>query len=162
MHKILVPIDGSDHSLKALHIACDLAGKYRACIVLLHVLAEHKTASQILDMPLSRKFSPTLFAALQNDLQTDAKPLHKKRLRAIGSNLLKIATAKASRLGLETQLLPLASGDPAQNIIAAQKLTGASTIVMGSRGLPVSLIDHEQSVSQTVFANADCTCISVK
>ncbi len=39
MHTILVPVDGSDHALKAITIACDLAEKYGGRVALLHVLA---------------------------------------------------------------------------------------------------------------------------
>ena len=58
--------------------------------------------------------------------------------------------------------LPLATGDPVENIIEAHKLTGASTIVMGSRGLAPCVENINNSVSHQVFARADCTCISVK
>ena len=34
---ILVAIDGSGHSKKALEFACDLANKYAACLTVLHV-----------------------------------------------------------------------------------------------------------------------------
>ena len=36
--KVLVPVDGSPHSGKAVELASDLASKYEAEIVLLHVL----------------------------------------------------------------------------------------------------------------------------
>ena len=36
--KILVPVDGSAHSIKAAELASDLAAKYGAEILLLHVL----------------------------------------------------------------------------------------------------------------------------
>ncbi|MGI9462359.1 MAG: universal stress protein, partial [Aestuariivirgaceae bacterium] len=36
--KILVPVDGSPHSVKAVELASDLASKYGAEIILLHVL----------------------------------------------------------------------------------------------------------------------------
>ena len=38
MSAILVPVDGSTHSLKALRIGADLAEKYGGRMVLLHVL----------------------------------------------------------------------------------------------------------------------------
>jgi len=38
IEKILVPVDGSPHSVKAVELASDLASKYDAQIILLHVL----------------------------------------------------------------------------------------------------------------------------
>ena len=37
--KILVPVDGSAHANRAVDCATDLANKYRAKIILLHVIA---------------------------------------------------------------------------------------------------------------------------
>ncbi|MCF6200473.1 MAG: universal stress protein [Hyphomicrobiaceae bacterium] len=162
MFKILVPMDGSNHALKALHIACDLAIKYQARIVLLHVLSPDKNASDILDLPISRKFSPLLFARLQLAFEKSSAPLEPALLQKVGHNILKVAAARVHRLGVESEHLPLAIGDPAENILSAYQLTSANTIVMGSRGLDPAQNPNNNSVSHTVFAKADCTCISVK
>ncbi len=162
MHKILVPVDGSDHSLKALHIACDLASKYDAQILLLYVLASDKSASQILDLAITSKFDPELQANLANIAEQAPGPLSEAVNEAVGKQILKIAAGRTNRVGVETQILAIASGDPAENILTAHKLTGASTIVMGSRGGKWSTLSSFGSVSNKVFANADCTCISVK
>ena len=39
MERILVALDGSEHSDKALDLASDIAGKYGTELVLLHVLS---------------------------------------------------------------------------------------------------------------------------
>ena len=162
MHKILVPIDGSDHSLKALHIACDLATKYEAHILLLYVLAIDKSATEILDLSIASKFDPELQANLINIAEQAPGPLSETLNEAVGTQILKIAAGRAKRVGVETQIMAIASGDPAENILSAHKLTGANTIVMGSRGGKWSTLSSFGSVSNKVFANADCTCISVK
>jgi len=162
MHKILVPMDGADHALKALHIACDLAEKYQARIVLLHVLDPGRTAGEILDLPVSRKFSPPLFATLQLAFENSHHPLEKSCQEDVGNNILEVAAARIHRLGLEAEYLPLATGDPAENILSAYQLARANTIVMGSRGLDPAKSPNHNSVSHAVFAKADCTCISVK
>ena len=162
MHKILVPLDGSDHSLKALHIACDLAHKYDAHIALLYVLTNDKPANEILDLSIASKFTPELLADLHNSSGKEPKSLDETQMEAIGQQILKIGELRAKRVGIETQILAIASGDPAENILMAHKLTGASTIVMGSRGGKWSALSSFGSVSHKVFAKADCTCISVK
>ncbi|MCP4933702.1 MAG: universal stress protein [bacterium] len=162
MHKILVPLDGSDHSLKALHIACDLATKYDAHIFLLYVLPNDKLATDILDLTIARKFNPELQAKLTNIATQAPGPLSETLNETVGKQILKIAASRAKRVGVETQILAIATGDPAENILAARKLTGANTIVMGSRGVKRSTVSSFGSASNKVFANADCTCISVK
>ena len=162
MHKILVPIDGSDHSLKALHIACDLADKYRAVINLLYVVDPYKSADEILALPVARKFTPKLMATLENSSNQELGSLSETDLEAIGHRILALAAKRVERLGIETKILPLASGDPAENILTAYKLVAAGTIVMGSRGGTDTGFSPFGSVSQKVFAQANCTCISVK
>ena len=40
MERILVALDGSEHSEKALDLASDIAGKYGAELILLHVMSD--------------------------------------------------------------------------------------------------------------------------
>lgn len=48
MSTVLVPMDGSDHAMKALHIACDLATKHGGRIALSNVLSEDVDATDLL------------------------------------------------------------------------------------------------------------------
>jgi nucleotide-binding universal stress UspA family protein len=161
VYKILVPVDGTDHSMKALHIACDLADKYKARIILLHILTKGKKAQDILDLAISGMLDPKLKVELRNLADKGSDPLSIGLLKEIGKNILEIATGKVHRGGLETEVLAIAEGNAAENILIAHKLVAASTIVMGSRGIRGST-PEEASVSHTVFAKAECTCISVK
>jgi len=162
MYKILVPLDGSDHSLKALHIACDLAHKYRARLILLHIIDPNKKAAELLALPIHGKFPPALSAALHKAGSNNLFPLDPELLEQTGHSILKIAAARIKRLDLDYQILPLATGNPADNILTAHRMVAASTIVMGTRGLPPDRHKPDDSISRTVFAKADCTCISVK
>ena len=162
MYKILVPVDGSDHSLKALHIACDLADKYKARIILLYVLDPYKAAGELLELPIARRFSPELLAILQKSIDEELGSLSTHNLETIGQKILEIAANRVERLGIEAHVMAIAAGDPAENILSAYKLVSASTIVMGSRGGKWSSLSSFGSVSNKVFARADCTCISVK
>ena len=162
MHKILVPIDGSDHSLKALHIACDLADKYGACISLLYVLDLKKLASEFLSLTIAAKFESELKTQLQTAADKPREPVPEDVLRRVGATILQNAASRAHRFDIKTEIMPIAEGDPAENILIAHKITSAGTIVMGSRGGNFSSLSSFGSVSHKVFAKADCTCISVK
>jgi len=163
MHTTLVPVDGSTHSLKALHIACDLTAKYGGRIMLLHVLRENMGADELLALGIANAFGPKLTAALQEAANKASGPAPKSLLVAVGKKILDQAAGKVRRLDLEFKILEMVVGDPAENILIAQKQTGASTIVMGCRGVS-DRTDASSfgSVSNTVFEKAVCTCLSVK
>ncbi len=162
MPAILVPVDGSVHALKALHIACDLASKYGGQVALFHVLAHGKSAKELLRLPAAKGFGPKLTAMLEKSVENSSPKLPDNILKAIGEKILNEAAAKVHRLGLETNILSMESGDPAESILVAAKRAGANTIVMGCRGVSDAESSSFGSVSQTVFQKADCTCISVK
>lgn len=161
MHKILVPVDGSGHALKALQIACDLADKYGGQIVLLHVLAGRRQAGELLALPVASMFSAKLkevLAAVDGKLA----PVPDSVRKAVGEAILKHGEERVTRRGIEVEALDLESGDPADSILLAHKRVGATTIVMGCRG--ASKAEHSSfgSVSHKVFEQATCTCLSVK
>lgn len=167
MHTILVPVDGSVHSMKALTIACDLAQKYGAEIALLHILAKGKTAKDLIDLAAANTFGPKLMTALKKADEQDLGPAPEQVLRIVGEKVLEQAQAKVERVKLAVRVLEMGAGDPADIILNAQQTTGANTIVMGSRGIPGGANSSDGgnsfgSVSQRVFEKAPCTCLSVK
>ena len=62
---ILVATDGSDHAEKAVDLAADIAGKYGAHLVLLHVLLRDISAGDVLAMPLAKGLSDDMTAELE-------------------------------------------------------------------------------------------------
>ncbi len=135
MSVILIPVDGSTHSLKALHIACDLADKYGSDIALLNIIA------------IGRNDHP---------LNVDEADIVR------GQQILERASVGAELRGIACNVLPIEKGDPAEAILISAKKLSASTIVMGCRGTTNGSGGSFGSVSQTVFARSECTCISVK
>lgn len=162
MHTILVPVDGSNHALKALHIACDLAEKYGGRIALLHVLNHGRQAGELLDLEIAYLFGPKLKSALGSAAENSGAPTPEHLLELVGKKILDQAATKVKRCGLEAVLLPMDMGDPAECILEAAGRTGANTIVMGSRGIGSSQTSSFGSVSNRVFEQASCTCLSVK
>lgn len=162
MHKILVPIEGSDQSLKALRIACDLAAKYDGSIALLYVLAEGKGGRELLALKGAKMFGPELRAALQEADLKGVNQVPNELRKKIGSWVLEQAASKVRRLDIAVEILDIEEGDPAAFILMARNRIDASTIVMGSRGVSGQHAATFGSVSQKVFEKADCTCLSVK
>lgn len=135
MTGILVPFDGSKHSLKALHVACDLAEKYENKLFLLYIIQ--------LDAPCK---TPDVSPETYKNAQT----------------IIRKAAAKAKHRRVDYDILDFEYGDPATGILATSKRIKPSTIVMGCRGLTAADAEIFGTASRAVFEHAECTCISVK
>ncbi len=162
MHNILVPVDGSLHALKALHIASDLAEKYGGRIFLIHVISKEKNVKDLLNLAIADKFGPTVRKRLAEFTDDGNSSVPKALLRAVGEKILEQAVGKVRRLGLDVEVMEMEEGDPVEAILIARKRTGANTIVMGARGVSTSGNASFGSVSHKVFEKAPCTCLSVK
>lgn len=142
---IVVAIDGSEHSKKALQLACEMASKLEGKLHLIHVAqTPHQNKTLVLGAA-----SVTVHASRQE-------------LEQIGRKVLDAAKELLDKSGctqFETEVL---TGNPAKAIIKAAEEKKADMIVMGSRGLS----DFEGlmlgSVSHKVNQFAPCTCVLVK
>lgn len=110
--RILVPVDFSGPSLRALDYAVGRARESGAAIILLHVLQPLYALGR-------------LEAAALRSLKTDARRHFKHRLD----------TLAARRIGGKVPFTPwLLEGDPAKVIVDAAAKTGTDLIIMGSVG----------------------------
>lgn len=146
---ILVPVDGSEHAAKAVTFAADLAQKYEANIVLLHVVSDWGTGR------------------IPDELRGYARLEHvevtERDLRQAAANeILNRAEAQARRHGAAQIEAVLDEGDVAAKILDRAKAQGADLIVMGSRGLGDLKGLLLGSVSHKVSQLAECTCVTVK
>jgi len=172
---LVVPTDGSSHSKKAIDLAADLAGKYDARMVILHVLMRHTSESDIQTlckenaMPdsLAKKFEDLrdnyvemaaasyepgpIFIIIPDDL-----------LKEAGTLILDNARQRAESKGIKDISSHIIDGTPADVIIAAAEKEDADMIVMGSRGLGNVAGVLMGSVSHKVSHLSKCTCVTVK
>jgi nucleotide-binding universal stress UspA family protein len=132
--KILVPTDGSEHALKAIEIASDIALKYAATIYLLHVV------------------SPPVI------LHEAAFPAMEEMQRALeedGKKIIEEAERETKKLGVKDVRSTVSQGDPASRIIEFARTEGVDMVVIGSRGLSGMKGFLLGSVSHKVFHLAD-------
>lgn len=170
---ILVPIDGSDHAGKAVAIASDLATKYGARLVLLHVISGDKVPEELLRFAQSENLPK--IKTVQHVERLEATP-HGPVGMAVGAQeqvdrhavmleiaerLLDEAKGVAEQHGVDTIDVVTAEGDPAERILESSHREQADGIVMGSRGLSDIKGAIVGSVSHKVCHKADCTCITV-
>lgn len=142
---ILVPVDGSDHSRKALELACELGKKQGAKLHLLHI-AQPPTGKRVLTL-----------GAASIAMNADSEQLEKAGKKVVGS-----AEDIARGHGFDKVSVSVAGGDPASRIIAYAKDKDVDMIVMGSRGLSDLSGLLMGSVSHKVSHLTSCTCVTVR
>ena len=171
IRKILVPVDGSPSSVKAVELAADLASKYDAGIVLLHVLLRghmpeglkkaieievgtHKSvADNLVNMPQQ------ILARVGDKKDTQ---LTLEELDYIGKHVLSRVSTIARDKGITDVEERVEEGSPANVIIDTANNIKADMIVMGSRGLSDLKGMLVGSVSHKVSHLAKCTCVTVR
>ncbi|MCK5273483.1 MAG: universal stress protein, partial [Alphaproteobacteria bacterium] len=170
---ILVPTDGSDHANKAVRIAGDMAGKYDAELILLHVLlrghlneglqqyAEVEGLAQgpalseaIASIPAAR-FPVSMIPGNGGDTT-------KSVLSVVAELVLRAAQDAAREHGASRLRTLIEDGDPAQRILQKAASEGADLIVIGSRGFSDLKGLIVGSVSHKVSHLAPCPVMSVR
>jgi nucleotide-binding universal stress UspA family protein len=142
---ILVPVDGSEHSKKALEFACELANKFDGKLHLVHVAqALHQDKTLVLGAA-----AVTIHAS-------------REELEKVGRKVIDAAKQLAAHHGCGDVGAEVMTGDPAKMILKAATDQKADMIVMGSRGLSDISGLMFGSVSHKVNHLAPCTCISVR
>jgi nucleotide-binding universal stress UspA family protein len=137
---ILVAVDGSEHSLKAVRYACAMGPPLGAEVVLLHVVPMLVSAT-----PYHDTVSDQPFLALQK----------------VGEDIL--ARAKAIANDCNCQAIDMIShGDPASKIIDIASERGIDIIILGSRGLSGIRRLFVGSISDKVARNAHCPVMIVR
>ena len=137
MEKILIPVDGSDSSERALGKAIELANALKAKLIFLYV-------ANVNQLAVNSCLSAELLEAMNK----------------AGDVILTHAEERSSN-GIETERI-METGSPAPVIIDVAEEHGVDLIVMGSRGLGLVKGVLLGSVSQYVVENAKCAVMVVK
>ncbi len=157
IHTILTPIDGSVHAQMALDLSTDLAAKYDAQIVLLHVVTHDD------DVPRE------LYDEAERDL-TEAEGgagdapkllLRSKVLEHFGHKLLHSSQEFAKGKGVKQVETVIDDGAADKRILHHAMTRSADLIVMGSRGFGKLKELVLGGVSHNVFHLAPCSCVTV-
>ncbi len=143
---ILAATDGSDHAMKALDIACDLAQKYGAQLIILSAYRHHS----------SLQSTHSLVGG-----STEIEPPD-VTLGRLAREIVDQAVARAREQGAAQVEGLVRRGPLARTIVQVAKDRGADAIAMGSRGLGDLEGALLGSVSHKVSSLAECTCITVK
>lgn len=171
LERILVPFDGSDHAMKAVELACELADEFGAGLKIIHVpqpwhSPDHLRGIIDIDSLDAGTRQALEQASAAGSLAMGAgyawPTIPETALTEIGEAILTVARNAALDKGImevETELL---YGEAAQCILKAAETDRADMIVMGMRGLGEVAGMLIGSVSYKVNHLAPCTCITVK
>jgi nucleotide-binding universal stress UspA family protein len=144
--RVLVPLDGSTHSVKAAETAIELCSTFGAELTLLHVTAK-------LDLPDNLK------GYMQGEHLT------KQDLLAVDQAAKRVIAdvrSKAEAQGLKKVKTIYREGKPARSIVAYANNARIDAIIMGSRGLSEFESLLLGSVSHKVSSLAKCSVMIVK
>jgi len=133
--KVLIPIDGSEQSLKAAHQGAELAKRFDATVTLFHVV-------------------PVLTVDRLRSIVIDEVKVH-------GKELLEQAARDIAAYGIpaDTEMVP---GHPADAIVLKARVNGYDLIIMGSSGLSGIKGYLLGSVSSTVSRHAPCSVLIIR
>ena len=134
---ILVPLDGSSYSEKALLHACDLAKNYQSRLILLYVVEK-----LVFINPLDRK-------------------VYLEMLRKVGNNVLTTGKKIATNQGMNSKIV-IKEGNIANEIIKLAKKEQCNLIVMGNKGLGATARFLLGSISNKLANNSTCSILIVK
>jgi len=137
--KILVGFDGSEHSIRAIHIACELARKFLSKLVVVNVYA-----------PLVYGVPVSSVESFESDLEHEAK------------NLVERAISIARGEGVEATGETLMAQTAVQAITDCALANHVDLIILGTRGLTGFKKLTLGSVSSGVVAHAHCSVLVVR
>ncbi len=171
---ILVPTDGSDHAEKAIVLAADIAQKYEARLVFLHVLrhgplpeslrrmADVEHVASVASSPASAPFAAVPPGRFPAGVVNRKEDTSREVYEFVGQQALRRAEKIANGNGVTATKTVMEDGDPAQLILEHADKEGANLIVMGCRGLSDLKGLLMGSVSHKVSHLANCTCVTVR
>lgn len=144
--KIVVGMDGSDHSVNALRVACDLAKKYDSEICLVHTPQPETVAFA---MGAVTGYHVVTTMPSDEEVQKAAQKIVDK-----GKSI-------AAEMGCSITREHILPGDPAHEIVTTAKSFGADLIVTGRRGLGFVGSLVQGSTTQKIGHEATCAMLTV-
>jgi len=176
MNKILVAVDGSEHSYKALDIAASLAKQNNAPVTVLHVTTD-KGVTPEMRKGLEIEYGDEIAKRLRSMKFTTPLPDEEQYARTVlshsynvtevvnavaGENIINQAIKRFHKHNVSSVDSVQLDGDPAEKIIEAASKREVDTIVMGCRGTGKMQGLLMGSVSQSVAHNAKCSVVIIK
>lgn len=146
LDKILVAVDGSGHSLKAVDYAAAIAASMKSELVILFVLKNQELPKGLRD-----------YAEIEHILGGN-----KEILKKVAKDLVSEAESRAAKKGAENIVTEIETGPVARTIVARAKHNKADMIVIGKRGLGNIEATLRGGISHRVELLSKCPVLSVR
>lgn len=172
--KILLAVDGSKNSQRAIEIAAELAGRLKVNLFIVHVLMHGRPPEELVRMvevehlveDTQRIVSPSTTYEEGSHLTLlrgiNSNPKSARLISVLGEQIVEQAKNHCAEHGLKSIKTQVRSGDYAGEILKAAEENSADMIVIGSRGLGRLKSAVLGSVSQKVLHHADCSVLTVR
>ena len=174
--KVLIATDGSAHGNKAVAFGADIAAKYGADLVLVHVLLRGEYSENMRHMaevehmvaeggrPLAEAFASVPVGRFPTNMILSAEnaTTPERVLFAIGEQVLDQAAAIAHEKGVKSIKKRLEDGDPVQRILDVIESEEADLVITGARGLSDLKALLVGSVSHKISHLSPVTCVTVR
>ncbi len=145
--QIIVGMDGSEKSLKAARVGCDLAKRYAGTVTLVHV-PHAETAAFVI-------------GAMASYYAEIIRPTFKE-IEEAGEKILADGKRIAEEIGCTEIRTHMPHGDAATEILSLAAEIEADLIVTGRRGLSTVSGLVLGSTTQRINHLAACACLSVR
>ncbi len=149
INKLLVAVDGSSHSMKAVDYASAIAASCKARVIILTVVKAHIVPKHSAEL---RKY-----AKLEHISGSDLDAL-----KTLAGNLVAHAEKRSRENGVDDIMTKVQEGPVARTIIACARQHDVDMIVVGSRGLGNIEATLRGGVSHRVELLAKCPVLTVK
>jgi nucleotide-binding universal stress UspA family protein len=147
MKRILLAVDGSDHSMRAATLAGELSSHFEAPVDVINVVPDN---------------TPVVSGAVTEYAQLESTYINQRDLlKSIGTEVVAKASTLVKESGGEVGAQEVMVGSPAHGIVDFAEGVGADSIVMGRRGLGEIKGLLMGSVSQHIGHLTDTTLITV-
>lgn len=172
--KILIATDGSDHANKAVAIGADIASKYDAEVVLVHVLMRHEISDDLKRLvqiehlvddggqPLSEIVAAVPSGRYPAIAMPQRSPDPDKVLFAVGEQLLQLAEVTLGEHGVTKVSRRIEDGKTVNVILGLIDSENADLVVVGARGLSDMHALLMGSVSHKLAHLSPVTCVAVR
>jgi nucleotide-binding universal stress UspA family protein len=169
---IVLAIDGSEAASHAQSTAIDLASKYEARLIIVHVLTHDHPSGELARMaemehreesrqPKTGGKKDT-FSVVAGFVGSGKEDKEARIIALLGEQIVKNASKSAKQAGVSNVTAEIYTGDYANIILSVAKNEDADIIVMGRRGLSNLKGFVTGSVSHKVSQRADCSVLTVK
>lgn len=173
--RIVLPVDGSKHAIRAAEFAGDIAAKYEADVIVLHVIDRNRLTeaeehmAEVEHVAERGRGQPPWVANVPAELAAMLQPMEtenqkEKMLGYLADRVVDAATTRLEAHGVDAARIRVVfkNGQTVRRILETVREEGADLVVTGSRGLSDLAGAIEGSVSHRIAHLAPCTVITVK